>query len=179
MTSPVRAPRPTPRRSTLPQELPPLPRDRRSHLRVVPPPARPQRHQRRSGAVVVVAALLVFGSLLTSAVLHGLLVSGQATIDRLDADLQDGRTALAQEKLELANLQAPARIAAEAELLGMVPADGQHWLSPGTGDAPVITGTAPLGSTDADADPDTEADLPGGGSVDGSELAAAPGGTTR
>lgn len=151
MTSPVRAPRPTPRRS--PQ---PAPAPRRPHLRVVPPPARPSLRQsarrRRTGAVLSVAMVLVFGSLLASAMFHGLLVSGQSDLDRLDRQIQEERTALAQEKLELANLQSPARIAEEARKRGMVPADQQHWVTPGSTDDPIVTGTA---AAEADDDGST------------------------
>jgi hypothetical protein len=107
--------------------------------------------RRRTGAVLSVAMVIVFGSLLASAMFHGLLVSGQSNLDRLDSQIQEERTALAQEKLDLADLQSPARIAAEAERRGMVPADQQHWVTPGSDDAPIVTGTAT-------ADPDGTAD---------------------
>jgi cell division protein FtsL len=154
MTSPVRAPRPTPRRA--PQ---PAPAPRRPHLRVVPPPARPKVGQavrrRRTGAVLGVAMVVVFGSLLASAMFHGMLVSGQSDLDRIDAQIQEERTALAQEKLELANLQSPARIAEEAARLGMVPSEQQHWVTPGSTDDPIVTGSADDPEADADADGDT------------------------
>jgi hypothetical protein len=93
--------------------------------------------------VLAVAMVLVFGSLMASAMFHGLLVSGQSDLDQLDTQIQLEKTALAQEKLELANLQSPARIAEEARKLGMVPADQQHWVTPGSTDDPVVTGRAP------------------------------------
>jgi type II secretory pathway pseudopilin PulG len=99
--------------------------------------------------------VVVFGSLMASAMFHGLLVSGQSDLDRLDTQIQEERTALAQEKLELANLQSPARIAEEARKLGMVPADQQHWVTPGSTDDPVITGNAADATASADADPST------------------------
>lgn len=146
MTSPVRAPRPTPRRIAQPAPAP-----RRPHLRVVPPPARPSLRpsvrRRRTGAVLGVAMVIVFGSLMASAMFHGLLVSGQSDLDRLDTQIQEEKTALAQEKLELAHLQSPERIAEEAAKIGMVPADQQHWVTPGSTDDPVVTGT-----TGAEAD---------------------------
>jgi type II secretory pathway pseudopilin PulG len=99
--------------------------------------------------------VIVFGSLLASAMFHGLLVSGQSNIDRVDAQIQEERTALAQEKLELANLQSPARIAEEARKLGMVPAEQQHWVTPGSTDDPIITGTPAADADDTDADGST------------------------
>ncbi|MCU1370021.1 MAG: hypothetical protein JWO77_1215 [Ilumatobacteraceae bacterium] len=173
MTSPVRAPRPTPRRAPQPVAVPPRP-----HLRVVPPPGRPalrpSARRRRTGAVLGVAMVIVFGSLMASAMLHGLLVSGQSDLDRMDAQIQEERTSLAQEKLELANLQSPSRIAEEAEKLGMVPAEQQHWVTPGSTDDPIVTGT-PTDAADAD-DSGTTTDTTGTGSSSPDELATADGG---
>ena len=153
MTSPARVPRPTPRRGIQPVAVP----ARRPDLRVVPAarPA-PRIHRRRTGVVLGVALIIVFGSLMASAVFHGLLVSGQSNLDRMDTQIQEQQSALAREKLELADLQSPSRISAEAAALGMVPAERQHWLSPGTGAAPVVTGdpidtTATATTTPADA----------------------------
>ena len=168
MTSPVRAPRPTPRRVAQPEPAP-----RRPHLRVVPPPTRPavrpSVRRRRTRAVLVVAMAVVFGSLMASAMFHGLLVSGQSDLDRLDTQIQAEKSALAQEQLDVANLQSPARIAAEARKLGMVPADQQHWVTPGSTDEPVVTGRAPddpSATTDtADTTDATETTTDGGGAA--------------
>jgi hypothetical protein len=99
--------------------------------------------------------VIVFGSLMASAMFHGLLVSGQSDLDHLDQQIQEEKTALAQDKLELANLQSPARIAEGATKLGMVPADQQHWVTPGSTDDPVVTGTTVEPSDDATTDPDS------------------------
>ena len=148
MTSPVRAPRPTPRRSPAPAPAPAP----RNHLRVVPPPTRRHLRRRRTGAVLSVAAVLVFGSLMSAALFHGLLVGGQSHLDRLDTELRDEQAALAREEL------------------GMVPADGQTWVSPGTGADPVV-----IGSTDqTDTTDTTDTSVPDDGSS--SELATADGG---
>ncbi len=152
MTSPVRAPRPTPRRIAQPEPAP-----RRPHLRVVPPPTRPSLRpsirRRRTGAVLIVSTVLVFGSLMASALFYGLLEGGQSELDHLDTQIQEETTALAQEKLRLADLQSPARISREARKLGMVPADLQHWVTPGSTDAPVVTGSTPDDTATSDADP--------------------------
>jgi hypothetical protein len=154
MTSPVRVPRPTPRRTPIPRPA----SERRAHLRVVAPSSRPEPQRRHVGAAVLVLAVcLVFGSLLTSAILHGLLASGQTTIDRLDAELQRERTELANEKLTLANLQSPERIAREAARIGMVPAERQHWVSAAGGDEAIVTRTTEdLPDTDGDLQPGSE-----------------------
>jgi hypothetical protein len=163
MTSPVRAPRPTPRRSPV-EITPPRSDRRRDHLRVVSEPTRPRR-DRRSGLrapVLLVAAVLVFGSLLTSAVFHGLLVGGQSHLDQMESQLDAEKVALAREKLALAQLSSPDHIASQAAALGMVVADEQIWLSPGSGGAPVIAGGPGPG-------------IPAGSHVDAtSELASAP-----
>ena len=183
MTSPVRAPRPTPRRIAQPEPAP-----RRPHLRVVPPPSRPSLRsatrpsvrRRRTGAVLAVAMVMVFGSLMASAMFHGLLVSGQSDLDRMDTQIQEERSALAQEKLELANLQSPARIAEEARKLGMLPADQQHWVTPGSTDDPVVTGTVDTGiDDDGDGIPDaaeTDTDTDTGTTGSPDELASADAG---
>lgn len=164
MTSPVRAPRPTPRRVA-----PVEPAPRRPHLRVVPPPARPSVRpsvrRRRTRAVLIVAMAVVFGSLMASAMFHGLLVSGQSELDRLDTQIQAEKSALAQEQLDVANLQSPARIAAEARKLGMVPADQQHWVTPGSTDEPVVTGRAPDDPNAAGDTTDEPAGTDGGGAA--------------
>jgi hypothetical protein len=111
--------------------------------------------RRRTGAVLGVAMVVVFGSLLASAMFHGMLVSGQSDLDRIEAQIQEERTALAQEKLELAHLQSPARIAEEAARLGMVPSEQQHWVTPGSTDDPIVTGTVDDPAADADGDTGT------------------------
>jgi hypothetical protein len=179
MTSPVRAPRPTPRR------IAPEPAPRRSHLRVVPPPARglrgrpsirPVVRRRRTGAVLAVALVVVFGSLMASAVFHGLLVGGQANLDHLDTELQEKQGELAREKLVLADLQSPARIAAEARSNGMIPAETQTWVSPVEGSEPIVTGGAEDDPTDPTDTTDPTTDPAGTTEQTGTELATADGG---
>ena len=163
MTSPARAPRPTPRRDARHEAAP----TRGRHLRVVEPAPRPSLRRRRTGAVFCVATAVVFTSLMASAFFHGMLVSGQSHLDRVNADLEHQRA-------ELANLQSPARIAAEAAKLGMVPAAEQHWLSP-SGQDEVVTGT---GNADpATTDPAT-AD-PNGTGTNGTTPTPAAGGTSE
>lgn len=156
MTSPARAPRPTPRRAA------PAPAPRRPRLAVVPPPAPRRRH----AAVLVAAGVLVFGSLLVAMVFYGLIAANQVHLDDIDHELDQERAALARERYQLANLQAPERIATEATRLGMVPASGQRWLS-STGSAPIVTddsGPAAGPTTDERSAPDgaTDDELAGG-----------------
>lgn len=179
MTSPMRAPRPTPRRAPQPAEV----RPSRPHLRVVEAPSRHQGgrrsapRRRHTGAVVVATMAIVFGSLLVSAVFHGLLASGQTRLDRLDSELQQERASLAREQLELADLRSPQRISAAATELGMVPADTQHWVSAATGDETVIRRSGNPATDDVDQSPEPDGSTDG--STDGAtnELAGGADGT--
>jgi len=119
---------------------------------------------------------VIFASLLASAVLHGLLASGQTHLDQLDADLRQERTELAREQLELANLRSPERIAAEAAADGMVPATTVHWMSAASGDETVVLRD---GSGEADeATPEATTDDPA--ATTAQELASGTaGGTDR
>lgn len=91
-------------------------------------------------AVVAMAIFSVFGSLLVSAVVHSMLVKGQSHIDDLNRQIRVERKALEEDRLALARASSPARLAAEAERLGLVEADTQTWIRPGSDAAPVITG---------------------------------------
>lgn len=165
MTSPARAARTAPRR--VPASAPPAPRP---DLRVVPATTR----RLRPGVVVALSAVIVFATLILSAVAHSFLVSGQAELDRMATEVRQEREGLEADRVVLAAHQSPQRIAEEAERLGMVPAETQTWISPGTGAAPVVVG-GDHGGADVteEAPPATEhgpssADQPGS-----SELASA------
>lgn len=138
MTSPLRAPRPI--RST------PEPRP---DLRVVGAPVR----RVRPGLILGISMVVVFVTLLSSAVAHSLLVSGQVHLDDVARQVTVEREALQQDRFRLATAQSPERIASEATALGMVPAGEQQWISPGS-TSPVTTGGAgDTGATDGPADP--------------------------
>lgn len=156
MTSAVRAPRPTPRRNG-PAAAPSRAAARRPELYVVGAP----RRRAHTGAILTVATLVVFGSLLASAVLHSLLVSGQAHLDDLNTRIRVEQDQLQREQLRLASYQSPERIAREASRLGMVPADRQTWISPGTGAEPVVTGEGADPGPPEDPTTDPSADTPG------------------
>jgi hypothetical protein len=130
---------------------------------VVGPPTRAA----RTGIWVMLAATVVFAALFVAAASHSMVVSGQVHLDEVGRQVRAERQLLAKEKVRLANDQSPARITREAARLGMVPADEQNWVSPGTGAAPVVTG--------ADAPPTTDTTDPtdtAGSSGTADELAA-------
>jgi len=137
MTSPARAPRPTPRRQAVPA------RPVRPDLRVVGPPTR----RSRAGVGVVASALVVFVALFVAAVAHSLVVTSQVHLDRVGVKVRAEQEQLQREKLRLATYQSPERITREAARLGMVPADEQNWLSPGAGSQAVVTGELATPST--------------------------------
>lgn len=98
------------------------------------------RRVRWGRAVVAMAIFSVFGSLLVSAVVHSMLVKGQSHIDDLNRQIRIERKALEEDRLDLARASSPARLAAEAKRLGLVEADTQTWIRPGSDAAPVVTG---------------------------------------
>ncbi len=124
MTSPARAPRTAPRRPA----ARPAPAPARPNLRVVGPPVR----RPRAARWFVLSVVIVFGALLASAVVHSLLVSGQAHLDQVDQQVRVENERLAREQARLADYQSPERIAREAAKLGMVPATDQTWVSDAT-----------------------------------------------
>lgn len=134
------APRPTPRSG------PTASRSGRAvrPLRAVEAPKR--RYPAR--AVAVVAVVLVFGSMLASAIFHSVLVTGQARLDELGREISVAEKGLAHDRLELARLVSPQRIATEAERLGLVVADQQTWIRPGSDRAPIVTGRVDGGAAD-------------------------------
>lgn len=160
MTAPVRAPRPTPRRApaVAPGRAP------RPELYVVAAPGR----RARTGAVLAVATVVVFGAVLAAAVFHSLLVSGQVRLDDINTRIRTEQDQLQRDQLRLASSQSPERIALEATRLGLVAADRQTWINPGTDAAPVITGertastttptTTPARSSGRDTSPTAQAD---------------------
>lgn len=141
MTSPVRAPRATPRSQPAAHPAPTRP-----DLRVVDAP----RRRSRAGLVVAASSVVVFAALLAGAVAHSLLVTGQVHLDDVGVEVRAEREKLQREQLRLARYESPARITAAARRIGMVPADQQNWVSPGADDAAVVTGGSTGGTTPPD-----------------------------
>ncbi|HEY8546639.1 MAG TPA: hypothetical protein VIL36_16380 [Acidimicrobiales bacterium] len=116
---------PRPRRSEI---APALPADR-SHLRVVRPGARrrPIRLTPRAGVTLVV---LLFVALFLVAVSHAVLIEGQVRLDELEKDVAAEQAEYEDLRVELADLESPARIQAAAAEMGMVPPEETTWLTP-------------------------------------------------
>lgn len=122
-------------------------RDERAHLRVV----RPRRRHVRTGSIVAAAMVVVFASLLASAVFHSVLVSGQGRLDDLQGRVARARQDVARERLALAEAQSPDKLAAAAQRLGLVIPQKQTWLATpsadGTTPPPVVVDPGPSATT--------------------------------
>lgn len=132
MTSPLRAP--------VPQRAPEPPRSShpKPYLRVAPEPNR----RRRTAVAVASVVIVVFGSLLASAVFQSVLVRGQLHLDNVNRRTERTRLAVDRDRVQVARLQSPARLETAAAHLGMVPATRSFAVGPGP-DAPVATGVSP------------------------------------
>ena len=88
---------------------------RLSHLHVVRPARRgkPKRSRRRTAEVI--SGVLVVGSLLTVVIGHAALAQGQLRLSGAQASLSAEQIRHRQEMLTVAQLETPARIAAEAQ----------------------------------------------------------------
>jgi hypothetical protein len=103
-------------------EASPAPAPARAPLRVLPSEHLERRaRRRRARLTLTVAASLVAGSLLGIVAINVMIAQDQLRLDRLDAQRNAALAHRGQLQLQLAQLQSPARIVAEAEQrLGMV-----------------------------------------------------------
>lgn len=124
------------------------------HLRVVAPAERVRR--RLTPATGVLLTGLLFVTLFLIAIAHTLLMQGQIHLDGLDSKLSVEQARYQELRKEVAEMESPARVVAEAEALGMVTPDDLVYLQP---DTPEASGLAGGGA--ADDTSDAVADLPG------------------
>lgn len=123
--------------------------ERPRHLRVVPPGGRSARARRRRARLVVAAvaaaaAAVVFGLVAFQVVLS----EGQIRLEQLRQRAAEEQVRYDRLRLEVAELESPARIIAMAQQrLGMVAPPGVTYLSP-TG-AEVVPGPTPRGHMSA------------------------------
>ncbi len=158
MTSPLRA------RATEPRRRPV--EDRRPDLRVVEP-ARRQGDRRRVGRVGTIAGVALFAALFGLAAFQTVLIKTQSRIDDLDRRIDAVSAETRDLRLQVADLESPARITAAArDRLGMIAPGSVTYLRPGADDAaraalPTTPAPdpAPAGSVDA-ADGGGEGDAP-------------------
>jgi hypothetical protein len=136
------------------------------HLEVVAPPA--PRWQLRTGPTFALGVFLAFAIAFAVVACQVVLLQGQQRLDEVDAGIATETDRYQQLRLEVAELEAPARIVAEAARLGMVPPPEVTYLTP-TGAvtvtaAPVVAGTPDdAAPTDLDEHAATRPNLEGGG----------------
>lgn len=120
------APRPAPR--PRPQAAPAA----QPRLRIVPPDyVSPRARRRRARRQLVAASTLAVLGLLGVATLHVALSQNQFRLERLDARAGQEQDRYERLRLEVAELESPARVVAAAqERLGMVPPPVVTYLSP-------------------------------------------------
>jgi cell division protein FtsL len=166
----------------------PHPRPARTPLRVLPTEHIERRtRRRRARLTLTVAASLVAGSLLGVVAVNVMIAQDQLRLDRLDAQRNAALDHRGQLQLQVAQLQSPARIVAQAEQrLGMVVPSKLTYLSgnggtvqttgggaippplappspPATSPSPPATGPAPPApnGTPAPPAPTTPSSVPG------------------
>lgn len=114
------APRPAvaPRRT---RPVPPPPA-----LRLVPAPQTP----RRMRMVLVLSTVLVFGVMLLAVAVHTTMVSGQQELDQVNERIAETSRQNQSLRLQVAELESPARIVEAATEDGMVVPEDVTWLTP-------------------------------------------------
>jgi hypothetical protein len=158
-------PRPTRARTAAPQRAPQRPAAR-PDLHVVGPP----RPRARTGPILALALVIVFASLLASAVLHSVLVSDQQRLDRLNEQISTRQLTVQQERLTVARYQSPAHIVRAAVALHMVVPRSTNWLQP------EAKGGTSLSVTGPDANRATDNSSANGSSANGTSSDSTAGG---
>jgi cell division protein FtsL len=133
VAAPVRAPQRRPSVRPAPE---PKPRAK-PELRVVPDPT-----PRARIIVFTVAGVSVLFAILFGLVLfHTLLVQNQQRLDRIDAEVREQQAVYQRNRLEVAQLESPARIVdAATHRIGMVPPPGTSYLVPSGTTAAAVAG---------------------------------------
>lgn len=110
----------------------PRPTERLRHLQVVPAagPNRALRQLRLTPRAGVTLTVGLFGALFAVAGSHALLIESQARLDRLDDRVAEEEGRYERLRMDVAEMESPERIVAEATQLGMVTPDETVWVSP-------------------------------------------------
>lgn len=106
----------------------------RARLEVVRPPRRV-----RSGLIGTVVICLTFATLFVLAAMQAVLVAGQLRLDRAHSAIAERQASIDKLMTEVAELEAPDRIQAEAVEFGLVQPPEVVFLAPGN--APVLAPT--------------------------------------
>ena len=139
----------------------PAPAPQRAPVRRRPPleVVRPQPPRRsRIGVIGVIGTVVLFGVLFALVLFQTVMVQNQSRLDHLDTNIRDEQGRYQQLRLQVAQLESPARVVSEAtQRLGMVPPPGTSYLTPSAADAAVTNAGAPSaasGATSSDGLPD-------------------------
>jgi cell division protein FtsL len=134
VVAPVRAPQRAPQRPS----VRPAPRPRaKPELRVVPDPT----PRTRIIVVTVVGVSVLFAVLFGLVLAHTVLVQNQQRLDSLDEQVREQQAIYQRNRLEVAQLEAPARIVDVAtHRLRMVPPPGTSYLVPSGTTAAAVAG---------------------------------------
>lgn len=114
----------------------------RPPLRVVPPATRPAYRTNRRRLVQIAGALAVGLSCFALASVHAVLTQGQFTLHELEARAAEQEARYQHLRLEVARLEAPQRIVAEAQRRGMVQPPTVTYLAPSPASSAVGAGRA-------------------------------------
>lgn len=101
---------------------------RRTPSRQTPDLSVVPRRRRWPAFVIGITGVVVLGSMFGAAIFHTQLADRQLQIDRLDSQVDDARARFDELRNERAVLRSPARIAGEAERLGMVPGETSRFV---------------------------------------------------
>lgn len=147
-----RVPRHEPARRSQPE----VEEERSRHLAVVRPGSRARTQFKLTPKTGVTLTALMFSALFGVAVSHALLIQSQLRLDDMDKEVADEQARYEQLRLDVAELESPDRIIADAREMGMVDPAETVWLTP---DQAAATGADDGTGADADADdpdsPDT------------------------
>ena len=100
---------------------------RRPELQVVPK----ARRRLRTGPTIFLGGLITFAIAFALVVAQAMLVQGQQRLDDLDVRINEATRRQQELRLQVAELESPARIVAAATTdLGMVPPAGVTYLTP-------------------------------------------------
>jgi cell division protein FtsB len=124
--------------------------ERSRHLAVVRPGRRPRPQFKLTPKTGVTLTALMFSALFGVAVSHALLIQSQLRLDDMDKEVADEQARYEQLRLDVAELESPDRIIADAREMGMVDPTETVWLTPDEADAAGVDGEG----TDPD-DPDS------------------------
>ncbi|HEX9259704.1 MAG TPA: hypothetical protein VF855_09225, partial [Acidimicrobiales bacterium] len=111
----------------------------------------PRQRRRRVGLVAVLGCTTVFGVLLGLAAFQTKIAGDQLRLDRVNADLREAQVRYETLRGEVARLESPANIVAQATKQGMVSPGAVTYLTPSADDVSAVVAATGDTSTQAPA----------------------------